>query len=46
VQNLNYGQTYHFKVSANAIVGESSKACVSAVPKSVPTAPTGLIINY
>ena len=46
VQNLNYGQTYQFKVSANAIVGESSKATVSAIPKSVPTAPTGLIINF
>jgi len=46
VQNLNYGQSYNFKVSALAIVGESSKASQSATPLSVPTSPSGLVVSF
>jgi len=46
VQNLNYGQSYNFKVSAVSIVGESTKSSIDATPRSVPSAPTSLLINY
>jgi len=46
VQNLTYGQSYTFAVSAVAIVGQGSQATVTVTPVSVPNIPSGLLVNY